>query len=59
MVFPACAGMFLVSESTLWLVRGFPRVRGDVPLLSCSAATGFEFSPRARGCSDRDLSDTR
>jgi len=30
-VFPACAGMFLLSGVTCRSNNGFPRVRGDVP----------------------------
>ena len=29
----------------------FPRVRGDVPNWKIKPRNGFEFSPRARGCS--------
>ena len=43
--------MFLTTISTPTLVAGFPRVRGDVPLvLRCKFYTIW-FSPRARGCS--------
>ena len=35
-------------------MKGFPRVRGDVPPLSVSVSAISTFSPRARGCSQRD-----
>ena len=52
-VFPACAGMFLEQRLADYVIRGFPRMRGDVP----SAWTGLrivdKFSPHARGCSGK------
>ena len=51
MVFPACAGMFRCYTGNFVLDSGFPRVRGDVPLVNSSAAYPRLFSPRARGCS--------
>ena len=33
------------------MVRGFPRVRGDVPGVTDSVVDKIKFSPRARGCS--------
>ena len=50
-VFPAYAGMFRRSTRTDWLLRSFPRIRGDVPLLSRSASKSTAFSPHTRGCS--------
>ena len=50
-VFPACAGMFLLVPSIVPAICGFPRVRGDVPLLKRCYLRLSEFSPRARGCS--------
>ena len=50
-VFPACAGMFLVSPTPLAQFECFPRVRGDVPMGSPTPKRGIRFSPRARGCS--------
>ena len=50
-VFPACAGMFLAETQLRGLRRGFPRVRGDVPLNSLLRNPTSQFSPRARGCS--------
>ena len=51
-VFPACAGMFLFPPPRHHHHPGFPRVRGDVPILQGVADVVAEFSPRARGCSD-------
>ena len=50
-VFPACAGMFLAETQLRGLRRGFPRVRGDVPMACRIAKSCTAFSPRARGCS--------
>ena len=50
-VFPACAGMFRTSWGTRLAKAGFPRVRGDVPLLIGRCGRSRQFSPRARGCS--------
>ena len=50
-VFPACAGMFRRHTHYSYHHRGFPRVRGDVPANTVTAAFGSWFSPRARGCS--------
>ena len=53
MVFPACAGMFLLGHTRFWRLRSFPRVRGDVPFSLCASLFVVGFSPRARGCSQR------
>ena len=50
-VFPAYAGMFLVSELTLSAQGCFPRVCGDVPNFPLEKGSAMEFSPRMRGCS--------
>ena len=50
-VFPACAGMFHGFVHGHLPVRGFPRVRGDVPVTMFIIIPREEFSPRARGCS--------
>ena len=34
---------------------GFPRIRGDVPLMDRSASSDALFSPHTRGCSGRGL----
>ena len=57
-VFPACAGMFLLRSPLRRKLRGFPRVRGDVPLADYQRLRLKKFSPRARGCS-RIIFDTR
>ena len=31
--------------------KRFPRVRGDVPIVSDANTRGFRFSPHTRGCS--------
>ena len=54
-VFPAYAGMFRRSTRTDWLLRSFPRIRGDVPLRSRSASKSTAFSPHTRGCSSESL----
>ena len=53
-VFPACAGMFLNNGPVEENPSRFPRVRGDVPPARLFNRFGFEFSPRARGCSGRE-----
>ena len=53
--FPACAGMFLWWVDLAILADGFPRVRGDVPVLDQRQQIKTMFSPRARGCSQHDL----
>ena len=50
-VFPACAGMFRPAPSRHIWRPGFPRVRGDVPLIASASEFTDAFSPRARGCS--------
>ena len=50
-VFPACAGMFLVSVVMGGCFSCFPRVRGDVPSTAACSGDRWWFSPRARGCS--------
>ena len=51
-VFPACAGMFLILSTTLSVTPCFPRVRGDVPAWEGVKEGLSKFSPRARGCSN-------
>ena len=51
MVFPAHAGMFRLVVSFCLSLRGFPRARGDVPLLHGLDDIIIGFSPRTRGCS--------
>ena len=43
--------MFLPAAFAISGSRGFPRVRGDVPMLTSSSQHFIPFSPRARGCS--------
>ena len=50
-VFPACAGMFLIFFSELPYESGFPRMRGDVPPFTGFCTVSSMFSPHARGCS--------
>ena len=51
LVFPACAGMFLMLCNPCYGRTGFPRMRGDVPLLHSLDDIIIGFSPHARGCS--------
>ena len=51
MVFPACAGMFLLRFCLKNCIASFPRVRGDVPVTWSMKLIFCRFSPRARGCS--------
>ncbi len=48
--FPAYAGMFPVSGDTSMLVRGFPRVCGDVSDTFSGSVCVIKLSPRMRGC---------
>ena len=50
-VFPACAGMFLVVVAWAVSAWGFPRMRGDVPVVLVLLLSLSWFSPHARGCS--------
>ena len=50
-VFPACAGMFLLFLIYSSSRSRFPRVRGDVPEWNFFSDISDWFSPRARGCS--------
>ena len=51
MVFPAYAGMFLFTPPISWDSAGFPRIRGDVPVIPHAAKSLGQFSPHTRGCS--------
>ena len=48
-VFPAHAGMSLRPASSLDLLSGFPRSRGDEPLIQSTGANVGKFSPLTRG----------
>ena len=52
-VFPAYAGMFRSMMRTSAGNRGFPRIRGDVPLARSTGFLPARFSPHTRGCSAR------
>ena len=55
-VFPAYAGMFRFTDVVDACVAGFPRIRGDVPLIPAMTEALTAFSPHTRGCSaDRQL----
>ena len=54
-VFPAHAGMFLNVEITTITLPSFPRARGDVPSRHGADRLAARFSPRTRGCSDKDI----
>ena len=43
--------MFPQSRGASALPRGFPRIRGDVPLLRRCSRHWYGFSPHTRGCS--------
>ena len=49
-VFPAYAGMFLITTETGVFVMSFPRVCGDVSLDKSLTEEEAMFSPRMRGC---------
>ena len=51
LVFPACAGMFLIFKTREGIGASFPRVRGDVPISAGDDTEEVRFSPRVRGCS--------
>ena len=51
-VFPAYAGMFRRKICRKSLLRGFPRIRGDVPSALSGGFFLDWFSPHTRGCSD-------
>ena len=51
LVFPAYAGMFRRGSRRQHHRPSFPRVCGDVPLLTNAELKGPKFSPRMRGCS--------
>ena len=48
-VFPAYAGMSPIGWGIKWAVEGFPRLRGDEPLLFALRQALKEFSPPTRG----------
>ena len=50
-VFPAYAGMFLAHASAIERKISFPRIRGDVPIVTFMQASASAFSPHTRGCS--------
>ena len=50
-VFPAYAGMFRCRTGCGCMRLGFPRIRGDVPLLLEILRFCLKFSPHTRGCS--------
>ena len=51
LVFPAYAGMFLSYPWIYASIRGFPRIRGDVPSTGLRVFSRIPFSPHTRGCS--------
>ena len=53
-VFPAYAGMFLSRSVCVAHFGGFPRIRGDVPMIVKVGRKMKEFSPHTRGCSGRN-----
>ena len=57
-VFPAYAGMFPLSKKQPPTNTGFPRIRGDVPVIEKAATDKHGFSPHTRGCS-AELSPAR
>ena len=54
-VFPAYAGMFLETQNPQVQREGFPRIRGDVPVLNGEQSGAKSFSPHTRGCSPFEL----
>ena len=51
LVFPAYAGMFLSIAGRGTCPKGFPRIRGDVPIRTTQGGCLIWFSPHTRGCS--------
>ena len=51
LVFPAYAGMFPMPGAADNTCHSFPRIRGDVPILSLFTIPPSWFSPHTRGCS--------
>ena len=45
--------MFLIRANHMCTLKGFPRVRGDVPVTNTFNELAGPFSPRARGCSPK------
>ena len=58
-VFPAYAGMFRALCADCPLIRGFPRIRGDVPGTMATPVSTDRFSPHTRGCSERPPTQIR
>ena len=50
-VFPAYAGMFRQPWRNGMVIKSFPRIRGDVPVLLYGRPGVGKFSPHTRGCS--------
>ena len=50
-VFPAYAGMFRTRSTSKVPPSGFPRIRGDVPIMPNRTSSMLTFSPHTRGCS--------
>ena len=50
-VFPAYAGMFRGVKRSHPVGWGFPRIRGDVPVISPLLRGSSRFSPHTQGCS--------
>jgi len=48
-VYPACAGIDLLTANTFQAVIGLPRMRGDRPSPGSFSSLSFEFTPHARG----------
>ena len=48
-VFPASAGMILMSNDLLHIFDSVPRECGDDPTVACDMITGEPCSPRVRG----------
>ena len=48
-LFPACAGVILLTDNSPNELLAFPRMCGGDPMLSNLVANGLNFSPHVRG----------
>ena len=53
LVFPAQAGVFLITKNNGMIVWGLPRASGGVSIRHCYSSSALRSSPRKRGCFSR------